>query len=104
MSEPLSPAAFEAEADRTIADIAERVETALDDADVEIQGGILTIALADGRQFLLNKHGPNRQLWLSSPISGGWHFERTDQGWTATRGGRSLAAILGEELSVVIGP
>ncbi len=93
---------FESLADATLG----RLQAAVDAAaggklDAELVGGILTIEIESGGQFLLNKHGPNRQIWLSSPVSGAWHFawSEDDQAWISTRGGDRLEELLGKELS-----
>jgi len=60
---------------------------------------------------VLNKQAPNRQIWLSSPLSGPARFN-WDGGapgrWRAARGGAELAATLAAELAAltagVIGP
>ena len=56
-----------------------------------MSGGILQIELPDGGAYVVNKHTPNRQIWVSSPKSGAWHlrrfFNRCDGGnWRSTRG------------------
>lgn len=86
-------------ADRTLARILERVEAAdaRGDIDIELQDGVLSITLPSGRGYVLNKHAPTRQIWLSSPISGGLHFNREGDRWVA-RDGRELEALLEEEL------
>jgi len=38
--------------------------------EINFSNGVLTIDMADGRSFVLNKQTPNLQVWLSSPISG----------------------------------
>ena len=97
--------AFQAEADRTLADLLERIEDSLgDDLDVDLQGGILTIELASGGQYVVNKHAPNRQIWLSSPTSGAAHFgHEPGRGWISTRGGAALHELLAQELSSATG-
>ena len=66
---------FESLADRTLARLQTQIEDALDNVDVDLRGGILTLELEDGRQYVINKHMPNHQIWLSSPISGAAHFD-----------------------------
>ena len=72
------------------------VEDASDDIDVELQSGVLTIELEDGRTFVLNKHAPMRQMWLSSPLSGAAHFSYDDENrlWVSTRDTRELVSTL----------
>ena len=96
---------FETLADRMLSALQARLEELIgDDADVDLRGGILTIELEDGRQFVLNKHAPNRQIWLSSPVSGAAHFGRSESGaWVATRGGGVLDAILAADLGQALG-
>ncbi len=98
--------AFETLADSTLANLLARIEDQAGDAlDADLLGGILTIELDDGGQYVINKHAPNRQIWLSSPVSGASHYawDETVRDWRSTRGGGSLPRLLGEELSVVTG-
>jgi len=86
-------------ADTTLGAMYDTLEEA--DADglleVEYQGGIITIALPDGKQFIVSKHTASRQIWLSSPMSGGLHFSSADGNWKLADG-RTLGAVLAEEL------
>jgi frataxin len=97
----LAETEFQRLADATLARLAEALEQGLADAaEVELQGGILTIDLDAGGQYVINKHAPNRQIWLSSPRSGASHyaFDAARGTWVATRSGRTLADVLTEEL------
>ncbi len=96
--------AFESLVARILADFADRLEPALDDAaEVEFRGGILTVSCADGRQFVVNKHAPTREIWLSSPISGAIHFARRGEDWVSTRGPDRLADRLAQDISAATG-
>ncbi len=71
-------------------DMLERIGDAVDEAlgdeiDVEFQGGILTLSLEGGGQYVINKHTPNREVWMSSPVSGATHFAYADGSWVSTR-------------------
>jgi frataxin len=96
---------FSIVADETLTRLMENLEDAVGDRlDVELQEGVLTIELDSGGQYVINKHAPNRQIWMSSPVSGALHFDYDgDAGWVATRGSGTLAAILSAELSAAIG-
>ena len=66
--------------------------------ELDLDGGIVTIELEDGRQWLVSKHEPSGEMWLSSPISGGLHFKNTNLGWQLGDE-RNLSDILANELS-----
>ena len=88
-------------------DTLRRLADAIDDAigaeyDVDFEAGILTIAAGHG-QYVVNKHAPNRQIWLSSPRSGAWHFDwdPATERWRSTRDATvELTGLLGGELGV----
>jgi CyaY protein len=93
---------FIAAADRVLAAIGSALDTALDASDLDIDWsvneGVLEIECDDGSKVIVNRHVPNRELWVAAR-SGGFHF-RADGGlWRDTRGGRELGAALVEILS-----
>ncbi len=91
---------FETAADATLGKLMDVLDEMIGDAaDVESQGGVLTITFDDGRQYVINKHAPNRQLWMSSPKSGASHFDLDGEVWWSTRGGDALHQMLATELS-----
>lgn len=45
-----------------------------------ILGGVLNINAPDVGSYVINKQPPNRQIWLSSPISGQKHYDWVFQG------------------------
>ncbi len=77
---------------------------ALEEADreglleVEYEGEIFTLSSSTGRQWVISKHAPSRQLWLSSPLSGGLHFDYDGKGKWLLAGGRPLREVLAQEL------
>ncbi len=96
----LSESEFQRLADRFLADLLDACDEQLpDDAHADLNGGVLTIDTPRG-QYVLNKHAPLRQLWLSSPISGAWHFEWREGEWTATRGQHTLSTLLQQEVGL----
>jgi frataxin len=101
----MDDSAFETQAEQTLSRLEAQIEAALDDVDVELRGGILTLELADGRQYVINKHLPNRQIWLSSPISGAAHFVRDPATgvWRSTRNDVELHRLLADELAAATG-
>ena len=89
-------------AGRTLEALFDALDAGLADADVEFEGGIVTVELADGGRYVINRHAPNRQIWVSSPRSGAWHFERRDDQWVSTRGSERLDTLLGAELGLAL--
>lgn len=97
---------FETIADRTLEGFMETIDENLGDRlDVDMEGGILTIELDSGGQYVINKHAPNRQIWMSSPISGACHFsyDADRKEWMDTRGGFGLSDLLAKELEAATG-
>ncbi len=95
---------FESRADATLARLEQALEASAGDGlDIELVGGILTLELEAGGIYQINKHSPNREIWLSSPVSGAWHFAWSDGVWRSTRGAEQLEDLLGRELSAALG-
>ena len=99
---------FERQAGKVLDRLMSQIEDQADELEVDLEGGILTIGLPDGGQYLLNKHGPNREIWLSSPKSGAWHFRHdAEAGWISTRvvdeARPELHRLLADELAAVTG-
>ena len=101
----MSDTAFENEAHTLLTGLFELIDAALGDLlEVDFQGGILEIALpGGGGTYVINRHSANREIWVSSPKSGAWHFRRDPGGgWKSTRGGAAapnLARLLADELA-----
>lgn len=95
--------AFETRADAELDHLAERLEAASQALEVDFEPGTLTVELDDGRQYLLNRHYINREIWLSSPVSGAHHFVAEGEGWRSTRGPQTLRALLADELASILG-
>lgn len=65
---------FDKKARLVLEKLADDIEDAHPDIDVDLQGEVLVLTFDNGNQYVINKHGPMKQIWLSSPKSGGWHF------------------------------
>lgn len=107
-SDPLSltESDFHRIADELLEELSLAIETKLDDrVEVELQEGVLTIDMEDGGRYLINKHAPNRQIWLSSPKSGAWHFAcaAEGEGWISTRDNTALGELLRAEIGAATG-
>ena len=89
---------FIAAADRTLAAIGEALDAALaaSDADVDwsLNDGILEIECEDGSKLIVNRHVPNREIWVAAR-SGGFHFRPRDGALARhARSGDELGAAL----------
>jgi len=97
---------FEGLAEKTLENLFDAIDDAIgDSADVDFENGILSIELEDGRQYVINKHAPNMQIWLSSPISGAAHYKYDvdTKAWVSTRSDDELLKILSAELGSLSG-
>jgi len=98
---------FLALADRTLARIGSALDAALQNSDADVDwslnDGILEIECEDGSKLIVNRHVPNREIWVASR-SGGFHFRIDGDVWRDTRGGAELGAevarLLGEQAGV----
>ncbi|KKA26349.1 hypothetical protein TD95_005098 [Thielaviopsis punctulata] len=83
----------------------EDLQDSREDIDVEFSSGVLTIIFARQGTYVINKQPPNKQIWLSSPLTGPRRFDYVSAGpraghWICMRDGSSLADILREETGV----
>jgi CyaY protein len=88
---------FMAAADRALATIGAALDAALADSDADVDWslneGILEIECADGSKLIVNRHLPNREIWVAAK-TGGFHFAARDGGWRDTRSGAQLGVAL----------
>ncbi len=105
----LTDSEFIAAADRTLAAIGEALDMALDvsDADLDwsLNDGILEIDCGGGGKVIVNRHVPNREIWVAAR-GGGFHFRPREGAWRDTRSGdelaTSLAALLRAQAQLVV--
>jgi CyaY protein len=74
-----------------------RIENALDtgDLDYNFNGPVLEIEFDDDSKIIINRHTPNREIWLAAK-SGGFHYSLKDGQWLSNRDGSELFARLSE--------
>lgn len=71
------------------------------DGEIDIDsnnGTMLTIITSDGT-FVINKQSSVQEIWLSSPISGPYHFIFLENAWKS-RYGIELFSLLTDELKI----
>lgn len=66
--------------------------------DIDLNDGILTL-VTDSGTFVINKQSAAKEIWLSSPVSGPYHFAYMDDLWKS-RNGSELFEILTNELNI----
>jgi len=87
-------------AEKTIDLIANIVEAEDKDCliDIDFQDSILNLTTEQG-VFVINKHSVAKEIWLSSPISGPYHFHYILGIWKS-RLSKNLIEILQQELKI----
>ncbi|GFP52616.1 frataxin homolog, mitochondrial [Trichoderma asperellum] len=93
-------------------DLLEKFETLQDDGS-PIDSGVMTVTVANKGTYVINKQPPNKQIWLSSPLSGPKRYdfcvasegqgdkEGTALGtWIYSRDGSSLDELIHKEIEV----
>jgi len=115
---PIEDDEYHTQADRYLDAVvgrAEELQEKREDVDVEYSAGVLSITFPPNGTYVLNKQPANKQIWLSSPITGpkrfDWviagegmqHKEGTATGdWMYLRDGTSLTELLRQELGITV--
>ena len=102
----LSESEFIARADKVLATIGSALDAAMDHSDADLDwslnDGVLTIDCGDHGKLIVNRHVPNRELWVAAK-SGGFHFRADGAAWKDSRTGEELGAALGQLLKTQAG-
>jgi frataxin len=73
--------------------------------DLDLASGVLEVTTRSGK-FVINRQAPNKQLWLSSPLSGPHHYdlvgESANVAWKSDRDGHDLREKLEQEFSTLL--
>ncbi|KAI4334050.1 hypothetical protein L6164_018787 [Bauhinia variegata] len=101
---------FQRLADSTIHDLQEKFEdygefVDVDGFDIDYGNDVLTLQLGNLGTYVLNKQTPNRQIWLSSPVSGPSRFDwdQDAKAWIYRRNKSNLYKVLESELEQLCG-
>ncbi|MCD7467585.1 hypothetical protein HAX54_005106 [Datura stramonium] len=97
-------------ANATIHDLLDKLEeygdsVDIDGFDVDYGNEVLTLKLGNLGTYVINKQTPNRQIWMSSPVSGPSRFDWDEkcQGWMYRRTKANLEKVLEDELEKLCG-
>ena len=102
VSPMIDESAFTALTERVLDAIGTALDASGGDLDWSENDGVLTIECADGSRVIVNRHLPNRELWVAAK-SGGFHFRAEGGAWRDTRSGEELSAALGRLLQAQAG-
>jgi frataxin len=103
--------AFHRAADELLGNLQDAVEAWGEDADVPdfdygVSDGVASISLGpDAGTYVINKQGPNRQIWMSSPVSGPlrYDYDAEKKAWVYRRDGHLFHERLRSELVAIGG-
>lgn len=108
LSSTQKPFNFDKEAEETLESLGDRFEDLLDSnpsmvgSDVSLSNGVLTVETPDHGTYVINKQGPNKQIWLSSPLSGPARFDYIEGQWIYKHTNESLHQLLNREIGETI--
>jgi len=93
---------FHETADIMLEALVDGVEMADEQGEIEVDyiEGVVSIILVDGEEYVINKHEPTKQIWVSSPFSGSHKFsyDEAENEWLPDDG-RSFRDFLSIEFS-----
>jgi CyaY protein len=91
-----SESEFSARADAVLAAIGAALDSSdAGDLDLDwaLNDGVLTIDCGRDGKLIVNRHVPNREIWVAAK-SGGFHFRAAGGSWRDSRSGDELGAAL----------
>lgn len=98
----ISEQEFEVRADETLHAL-ERALGDLEDFEVDLSMGILTLGFEDGTKYVVNSHRAARQIWMAADRTA-WHFDPAEGGrWVAAKSGDELRSALGAVIGRKLG-
>lgn len=103
---PVTESQFQTIVDEFLEHLFDTLDEAIGgEADVDLEAGILNIELDDGGTYIINKHAPNKQIWMSSPKSGATHYDLVEETnrWIGTRDQADLHSRLADEIQQLTG-
>lgn len=106
-SEDLSDKDFHRHADLSLGDLYGKLEEVVEaagipEADLEYSQGVLTLELGTHGTYVINKQSPNKQLWMSSPVSGPVRYDWQDGLWQYKHDSHQLHSRLQSELRTLL--
>ena len=88
---------FQKTSSLALTQLADFFESSWPIADIDLLEDALIVILPGNNQYLINKHGVTKQIWVSSPFTGAHHFSYQEGKWLCTRTGELLGDLLRAE-------
>jgi frataxin len=91
-------------ADHTMETLLEGYEALAEDIpeiDCDLSQGVFTLVMPPNGTYVINKQPPNKQIWLSSPLSGPKRYDWVDGKWTYSRDLSTLGEVLRAETKLL---
>ncbi|KAL7630935.1 UNVERIFIED_CONTAM: hypothetical protein RMT77_018775 [Armadillidium vulgare] len=76
-------------------------DNAPSECDITFSSGVLTLKLGKHGTYVINKQSPNKQIWLSSPLSGPKRYDFIENDWVYKHDKSFLFDLLSQELSTI---
>lgn len=107
-SEQVSLNRYQEISDNTLEELSDKFDALLEDrfdrgADVSLNNGVLTVVVDSHNIYVINKQTPNKQIWLSSPMSGPKRFDLISDRWIERTTETELRKLLSEEFTRLLG-
>ncbi|ODV76886.1 Frataxin [Suhomyces tanzawaensis NRRL Y-17324] len=102
----LTPNQYSTVADHYLEAMADSLEELSEDhpeVDCELSQGVMTLTIPANGTYVINKQPPNKQIWLSSPISGPKRYDLIQGKWITLRDNTSLTELLEREVGEALG-
>lgn len=94
---PMTESEFIRLADEVFTRIENTLDAGGDDVEYSFNGSVLEIEFDDDSKIIVNRHTPNREIWIAAR-SGGFHYGFKDGQWLSQRDGGELFGKLNELL------
>ena len=82
-------------ADAVFSRIEQTIDASGADIECNLNGPVLELEFADGAKIIINRHGPNQEIWLAAK-AGGFHYAQQEGKWISRRDGSELFGKLAE--------
>jgi len=89
-------------ADAVFKHIEQSVDASSEEIECNLNGPVMELEFADESQIVINRHGPNQEIWLAAK-SGGFHYAYHDGQWISRRDGSELFSKLGQLIKQIAG-